>query len=80
MAGDFEKPNKVHTLYPEEIEAKFWPLPVRDLFLVGAATERKLNRLGIYTIGDLNLRSSTFFSTHSPPRLLRNNSIASSDF
>ena len=53
MAGDFEKPNKVHTLFPEEIEAKFWPLPVRDLFLVGAATERKLNRLGIYTIGEL---------------------------
>ena len=53
MAGDFEKPNKVHTLYPEEMEAKFWPLPVRDLFLVGAATERKLKMLGIYTIGDL---------------------------
>ena len=53
MAGDFEKPNKVHTLYPQEIEDKFWPLPARDLFLVGAATERKLNQLGIYTIGDL---------------------------
>ena len=53
MAGDFEKPNKVHTLFPEEIEAKLWPLPVRDLFLVGTATEKKLNRLGIYTIGDL---------------------------
>ena len=53
MAGDFEKPNKVHTLFPEEIENKFWPLPVRDLFLVGAATERKLKMLGIYTIGDL---------------------------
>ena len=53
MAGDFEKPNKVHTLFPEEVEAKFWPLPVRDLFLVGAATERKLRMLGIYTIGDL---------------------------
>ena len=53
MAGDFEKPNKVHTLFPEEIEKKFWPLPVRDLFLVGAATEKKLNLLGIYTIGDL---------------------------
>lgn len=53
MAGDFEKPNKVHTLFPEEIEAKMWPLPVRDLFLVGAATEAKLNRLGIYTIGEL---------------------------
>ena len=53
MAGDFEKPNKVHTLFPEEMESKMWPLPVRDLFLVGPATERKLKLLGIYTIGDL---------------------------
>ena len=42
MAGDFEKPNKVHTLFPEEVPDKFWPLPVRDLFLVGSATEKKL--------------------------------------
>ena len=53
MAGDFEKPNKVHTLFPDEIESKMWPLPVRDLFLVGVATEKKLKKLGIYTIGDL---------------------------
>ena len=53
MAGDFEKPNKVHTLFPEEVESKFWPLPVRDLFLVGRATEAKLKRMGIYTIGQL---------------------------
>ena len=53
MAGDFEKPNKVHTLFPEEMEAKFFPLPVRDLFLVGAKTEKKLQTLGIYTIGQL---------------------------
>ena len=53
MAGDFEKPNKVHTLFPEEMPQKFWPLPVRDLFLVGAATQRKLNQMGIYTIGQL---------------------------
>ena len=53
MAGDFEKPNKVHTLFPEEIAHKMWPLPVRDLFLVGSATEKKLKGLGIYTIGDL---------------------------
>ena len=53
MAGDFEKPNKIHTLFPEEIPNKLWPLPVRDLFLVGQATERKLKGLGIYTIGDL---------------------------
>lgn len=53
MAGDFEKPNKVHTLFPEEIPEKMWPLPVRELFLVGAATEKKLGRMGIYSIGDL---------------------------
>ena len=53
MAGDFEKPNKVHTLFPEEMQEKFWPLPVRELFLVGSATEKKLKLFGVYTIGDL---------------------------
>lgn len=53
MAGDFEKPNKVHTLYPWEIEKKLWPLPVRELFMVGPATEKKLHLLGIETIGQL---------------------------
>ncbi|HIT34220.1 MAG TPA: DNA polymerase IV [Candidatus Faecousia intestinigallinarum] len=53
MAGELEKPNKVITLFPEEMAEKFWPLPVRELFLVGSATQSKLNRMGIYTIGDL---------------------------
>lgn len=53
MASDFEKPDKVHTLFPEEIREKMWPLSVRDLFFVGKAAEKKLNALGIYTIGDL---------------------------
>ena len=53
MAGDFEKPNKVHTLFPAEMESKMWNLPVRDLFLVGRSTEKKLKTLGIYTIGAL---------------------------
>jgi DNA polymerase-4 len=53
MASDFEKPNKVHTLYPHEIQTKLWPLPVSDLFFVGRATEKKLHDLGILTIGDL---------------------------
>lgn len=53
MASDFEKPDKVHTLFPEEIEEKMWPMPVRELFLVGGATEKRLAQLGIRTIGDL---------------------------
>ena len=53
MAGDFKKPDKVHTLFPDEIEDKMWPLPVSDLFYVGPATTKKLHALGITTIGEL---------------------------
>lgn len=53
MASDFEKPNKVHTLFQEEIKEKMWPLPVSELFMVGKSTNDKLNQLGIKTIGDL---------------------------
>ncbi len=53
MASDFEKPDKVHTLYASEIPQKLWPLPVRELFTVGQATAEKLGRAKIQTIGDL---------------------------
>lgn len=53
MASDFEKPNKVHTLFPEEIKYKMWHLAVGDLFFVGQATLKVLDKLGIYTIGEL---------------------------
>ena len=53
MAGDFSKPDKVHTLFPEEVEEKMWPLPVADLFLAGRATVERLHSVGIQTIGEL---------------------------
>ena len=53
MASDFEKPNKVHTLYEYEIEDKMWPLPVSELFMIGKKTVPKLHNLRIKTIGDL---------------------------
>lgn len=53
MASEFEKPDKTHTLFPEELPKKLWPLPVRELFYVGRATERKLHAMGIRTIGQL---------------------------
>ena len=53
MASDFEKPDKVHTLFPEEVPAKMWPLPVGELFGVGPSAAKKLNSCGIYTIGNL---------------------------
>lgn len=53
MASDFSKPDKVHTLFSHEVNSKMWPLPVRDLFTVGAATAEKLEKARIRTIGDL---------------------------
>ena len=53
MASDFEKPDKVHTLYPGEIPTKMWPLPVGELFTVGRATAQRLIQARIETIGDL---------------------------
>ena len=53
MASDFQKPDRVHTLYSDEIREKMWPLAVSDLFFVGRATTKKLLSVGIRTIGDL---------------------------
>ena len=53
MASDFEKPDRVHTLFFDELEKKFFCLPVRDLFTVGQATAQRLHAAGITTIGQL---------------------------
>ena len=53
MASDFEKPDKVHTLFFKDVADKMWPLPVGDLFSVGRSTADKLRRAKIMTIGDL---------------------------
>ena len=53
MASDFEKPDRIHTLYPGEIPDKMWPLPVGELFTVGKATAERLKQARIETIGAL---------------------------
>ena len=53
MASDFEKPDRVHTLFPDEISEKMWPLPVEELLFVGKSTSRKLREMCITTIGQL---------------------------
>lgn len=53
MASDFTKPDRVHTLFPDEIQTKLWPLPIENLFYVGKSTSKKLRFLGIKTIGEL---------------------------
>lgn len=53
MGSELKKPDRVHTLYPNEIENKLWPLPVGELFMVGRATVKKLKKININTIGAL---------------------------
>ena len=53
VASNFKKPDRIHTLFPNEIKQKMWPLAVEDLFMVGRATAPKLHNLNIITIGDL---------------------------
>ena len=53
MASDFEKPDKVHTLFLGEIQEKMWPLPMRELFMAGKSSVETLRKLEILTIGDL---------------------------
>ena len=53
MASDFSKPDKVHTLFDNEIRDKMWNLPIEDLFMIGKSSSKKLREVGINTIGDL---------------------------
>ena len=57
MASDFEKPNKVHTLFENEIETKMWKLPISELFMVGKRSLPKLYKMGIKTIKDLAIKN-----------------------
>lgn len=56
MASDFQKPDRVHTLFEEEIEEKMWRLPISELFMVGRKSLPKFQKMGIKTIKDLALK------------------------
>ncbi len=53
LGSDMKKPDAVTEITPENYKLKVWTLPVEDLLYVGKATQQKLNRMGIKTIGDL---------------------------
>lgn len=64
MASDFEKPDKVHTLFPEEVPSKMWPLPIGDLFMAGRSSVETLKKLEIHTIGDLAQADPELITLH----------------
>lgn len=52
MASDFKKPDLTHTLWPEEVRSKMWPLPIGALYGCGPKTAARLEGIGMSTIGD----------------------------
>lgn len=53
LGSDLKKPNAVTVITPDNYQEKVWHLPVSDLLYVGRATNAKLHKMCINTIGDL---------------------------
>lgn len=53
LASDMKKPDAVTVIGVENFREKVWGLPAQDLLFVGRATNEKLKKLGIHTIGDI---------------------------
>ena len=77
MASDFEKPDKVHTLFNYEIVTKLWPLKVEKLYMCGKRTTQELNKLNIITIEDLAKANLKILEKHfkSQAKYLKNASM-----
>ena len=53
IASDWKKPDGLYVIQPEEIETFLTPLPVGRIPGVGKVTEKRLEEIGIKTVGDL---------------------------
>ena len=64
LGSDYKKPDAITVINQENYKNIVWPLPVEDLLFVGRATKKKLNKLGIYTIGALAETDSDILKIH----------------
>ena len=55
IASDWRKPDGLFVIQPEEIEPFLTPLPVGRIPGVGKVTEKRLEEIGIKTVGDLRI-------------------------
>lgn len=53
LGSDYKKPDAVTVITRENYRVVVWPLKVEDLLYVGRSTKKKLNSIGVYTIGEL---------------------------
>ena len=64
LGSDYKKPDAITTMGRDEYRTKAWNLPVSDLLYVGRSTNRKLQLLGIKTIGDLAKADERIIRSH----------------
>ncbi|MEM9662446.1 MAG: DNA polymerase IV [Planctomycetota bacterium] len=53
LASDMDKPDGLTVIEADRVQQTLDPLPVTRIFGVGGSAEKRLNRLGVRTIGDL---------------------------
>ncbi len=64
MASEFNKPNGVSIVQPEDLQRLIWPLPCRKINGVGPKADQKLQGRGIHTIGELAARERGWLIEH----------------
>ena len=64
MASEFNKPNGISVIYPDDLQSKIWPLRCRKINGIGPKADEKLAALGIQTIGELAAQDANFLIEH----------------
>ncbi len=64
MASEFNKPNGIAIVQPEDLRTLFWPLACRKINGIGPKADAKLQGFGIHTIGDLAAKDLQWLIDH----------------
>lgn len=64
LGSDYKKPDAITTMGRKEYKSKAWKLPVQDLLYAGRSAGKKLQALGIRTIGDLAKMDESILQSH----------------
>nr|WP_234266145.1 DNA polymerase IV [Hydrogenophaga sp. NFH-34] len=64
MASEFNKPNGISIVMPDDLQALIWPLPCRKINGIGPKADAKLQGFGIHTIGELAAREPPWLIAH----------------
>jgi DNA polymerase-4 len=64
MASEFEKPNGISIVHPQDLQNAIWPLNCRKVNGIGPKAEAKLAALGIHTIGELATQALPWLVSH----------------